>query len=125
MDLQASPSKGTPAHRPRDHGPDPAHGKGEPQLGVRTGQGCAPGLGRHRLGHHDPYHPSSGGPRAALRRSGPTWRQFLSAQAKGTGACDFFCDETVLLKTLYVLVFLHIETRRILGVGVSANPDGT
>jgi len=40
-------------------------------------------------------------------------------------ACDFFTVETVFLKTLYVLVFLHIETRRILGVGVSANPDGT
>jgi hypothetical protein len=32
--------------------------------------------------------------------------------------------ETVFLKTLYVLVFLHIQTRRILGIGVSANPDG-
>jgi hypothetical protein len=30
----------------------------------------------------------------------------------------------VFLKTFYVLVFLHIQTRRILGVGVSANPDG-
>ena len=40
-------------------------------------------------------------------------------------ACDFFTVETVFLKTLHVLVFLHIETRRILGVGVSANPDGT
>jgi hypothetical protein len=60
----------------------------------------------------------------APRRDGPTWRQFLSAQAKGIVACDFFCVETVLLKTLYVLVFLHIETRRILRIGVSANPDG-
>ena len=60
----------------------------------------------------------------APRRDGPTWRQFLSAQAKGIVACDFFTVETVFLKTLYVLVFLHIETRRILGVGVSANPDG-
>jgi hypothetical protein len=61
----------------------------------------------------------------APRRGGPTWRQFLAAQAKGIVACDFFTVETVFLKTLYVLVFLHIETRRILGVGVSANPDGT
>ncbi len=61
----------------------------------------------------------------APRRGGPTWREFLSAQAKGIVACDFFCVETVFLKTLYVLVFMHIETRRILGVGVSANPDGT
>lgn len=61
----------------------------------------------------------------APRRDGPTWRQFLSAQAKGIVACDFFCVETALLKTLYVLVFMHIQTRRILRVGVSANPDGT
>jgi transposase InsO family protein len=60
----------------------------------------------------------------APRRGGPTWRQFLSAQARGIIACDFFCVETVFLKTLYVLVFMHIQTRRILGVGVSANPDG-
>lgn len=33
--------------------------------------------------------------------------------------------ETVFLKTLYVLVFMQIETRRILGIGVSANPNGT
>ena len=61
----------------------------------------------------------------APRRDGPTWRQFLSAQANGIVACDFFTVETVFLKTLYVLVFMHIETRRIVGVGVSANPDGT
>ncbi|MGH2656091.1 MAG: integrase core domain-containing protein [Actinomycetota bacterium] len=59
----------------------------------------------------------------APRRIGPTWRQFLAAQAKGIVACDFFCVETALLKTLYVLVFMHIRTRRILGVGVSANPN--
>ena len=31
----------------------------------------------------------------------------------------------MFLKTLYVLVFIHVETRRILGVAVSANPNGT
>ncbi len=61
----------------------------------------------------------------APRRDGPTWRQFLSVQAKGIVACDFLTVETVFLKTLYVLVFMHIRSRRILGVGVSANPDGT
>ena len=60
----------------------------------------------------------------APRRDGPSWRQFLSAQAKGIVACDFFTVETVFFKTLYVLVFMHIQTRRILGVGVSANPNG-
>jgi transposase len=61
----------------------------------------------------------------APRRDGPTWRQFLAAQAKGIVACDFFTVETVFLKTLYVMVFMHVQTRRILGVGVSANPNGT
>src|SRR6266498_2763419 len=61
----------------------------------------------------------------APRRDGPTWREFLAAQARGIVACDFFTVETVFLKTLYVLVFMHIRTRRILGVGVSANPNGT
>ena len=61
----------------------------------------------------------------APRRDGPTWREFLSAQARGIVACDFFFVETVFLKTLYVLVFMQIETRRILGVGVGANPNGT
>jgi len=31
----------------------------------------------------------------------------------------------VLLKTLYVLVFMHLQSRRILGIGVSANPNAT
>ncbi len=37
----------------------------------------------------------------------------------------FFSVETVFLKTLYVMVFMHVQTRRILGVGASANPEGT
>ena len=59
----------------------------------------------------------------APRRDGPTWRQFLSAQARGVVACDFFTVETVFLKTLYVLVFMHIETRRILGIGGKRQPE--
>jgi len=61
----------------------------------------------------------------APRRDGPTWREFLAAQAKGIVACDFFTVETAFLKTLYVLVFMHVQTRRIIGIGVSANPNGT
>ena len=34
----------------------------------------------------------------APRRAGPTWRQFLHAQASGILAVDFFHVETVLLK---------------------------
>lgn len=38
----------------------------------------------------------------APRRSGPTWRQFLHAQAAGIVAVDLLHADTVLLKRLYV-----------------------
>ncbi len=56
------------------------------------------------------------------RRTGPTWAEFLSAQAKGLMACDFFHVDTVLLRRLYVLVFIHHETRFVRIAGVTANP---
>jgi putative transposase len=61
----------------------------------------------------------------APRRSGPTWRQFLSAQAHGMIACDFFTVDTVVLKRIYVLVFIEHGTRRLHLAGVTANPSGT
>lgn len=58
----------------------------------------------------------------APRRSGPSWAEFLRAQAKGIVACDFFSVDTVLLRRLYVLVFIELDTRRLHVVGVTANP---
>ncbi|MGH3525065.1 MAG: integrase core domain-containing protein, partial [Mycobacterium sp.] len=60
----------------------------------------------------------------APRRAGPTWRQFLHAQAAGILAVDYFHVDAVLLKRLYVLVFIEHETRRMHLGGVTANPTG-
>ena len=60
----------------------------------------------------------------APRRSGPGWRQFLRAQAAGIVAVDFLHVDTVLLKRIYVLVFIEHGTRRIHIGGVTANPTG-
>jgi putative transposase len=38
-------------------------------------------------------------------------------------ACDFFTVETIRLKTLYVLSFIQLSTRRVVAVGVTAHPD--
>jgi len=38
-------------------------------------------------------------------------------------SCDFFTVETVLLKTLYVLFFIELGTRRVHLAGVTARPD--
>ena len=46
----------------------------------------------------------------APRRSGPTWRQLLHAQAAGILVVDFVHVDTVLLKRLYVLVFIEHGT---------------
>jgi hypothetical protein len=47
----------------------------------------------------------------APRRAGPTWRQFLHAQAAEILAVDFLHVDTVLLKRLYILVFIEHGTR--------------
>jgi hypothetical protein len=56
------------------------------------------------------------------RRSGPTWTEFLATQAKGLMACDFFCVDTIVLRRLYVLVFIHHDTRLVRIAGITSNP---
>ena len=60
----------------------------------------------------------------APRRDGPTWRQFLHAQAAGILAVNFLHVDTVALTRLYVLVFIEHGTRRMHVGGITAHPTG-
>jgi putative transposase len=60
----------------------------------------------------------------APRRMGPTWKQFLTAQARGILAADFVHVDTVLLRRLYALIVIEHGTRRVHLAGITANPDG-
>jgi hypothetical protein len=81
------------------------------KLGIRVGATTIRALlRRHGLG-------------PAPRRLGPTWAQFLRVQAEGIVACDFFTVETIRLKTLHVLFFIQLSTRRVVATEVTAHPD--
>jgi putative transposase len=57
------------------------------------------------------------------RRSGPTWKQFLTAQARGILAVDFVHVDTVLLRRVYALIVIEHGTRHVHLAGITANPD--
>jgi putative transposase len=46
------------------------------------------------------------------RRTGPTWKQFLTAQARGIIAVGFVHVDTVLLRRVYALIVIEHGTHR-------------
>ncbi len=60
----------------------------------------------------------------APRRTGPTWKQFLTAQARGIIAVGFVHVDTILLRRLYALIIIEHGTRRVHLAGITAHPGG-
>ena len=59
----------------------------------------------------------------APQRGRSTWRTFLNHYREHVLACDFFTIETIWLKTVYVLFFIELGTRRVLLADCTTNPD--
>jgi len=62
------------------------------------------------------------GPDPSGRRFGITWREFISTQARSILATDFLTVDTALLRRLYVLFFIELDTRRVHLAGVTSHP---
>ena len=60
----------------------------------------------------------------ASRRPGPTWKQFLAAQARGLLAAGFVHVDTVLLRRVYALIVIEHGSRRVHLAGITSNPGG-
>ncbi|CAA9225304.1 MAG: hypothetical protein AVDCRST_MAG93-629, partial [uncultured Chloroflexia bacterium] len=59
-------------------------------------------------------------PERAMR--GSSWRTFLGHYREQMVACDFFTVETAWLKTLYVLFFIEVGSRRVHMAGCTPSP---
>jgi transposase InsO family protein len=60
----------------------------------------------------------------APRRSGPTWRQFLTSQAHAILAVDFLHIDTITVRRLYALIVVEHGSRRAHLAGITAHPTG-
>ena len=112
MGLHEPSASGTPVHGSRD--PQARHpiATDNPTWGHRRVQGELIKLG-HRIASSTVWqilHDAEIDP--APRRTGPTWKQFLTAQARGILAADFVHVDTVFLRRIYALIVIEHGTRR-------------
>ena len=64
------------------------------------------------------------GPAPVRSCKGPSWVEFLKAQAAGTVAVDFFSVDSVTLSRVYVLFLIEVDTRRVHLLGITQHPTG-
>ncbi len=121
---------GTTRSPPVGPGPPPGpsrwwfFGQGEPDVGLssdprgafHSGVGLAPSSVWNILQRH--------GMDPSPDRAGPTWGGLVRAQAATTLACDFFTVDTVLLRRIYVLFFLELDTDGVYVTGGTAHSNG-
>jgi hypothetical protein len=122
VDLRQAAHTWPATDRPADRRPRPSDGQGERPVGLRADLRGA-SQARHLGGcHHRKDAAATTRPGSGATALGPTWGQFLRAQAEGVVACDLFTVETIRRKTLHVLFFVQLSTRRVVAAGVTAHP---
>ena len=114
---------GRPSLDKRDRGADLPPGEGEPALGLSPDRRGAEEARRHRVEDERRYGPAPSRSPTGSRRDGPTWSEFLSGQAKGIVATDFFHVDTVLLRRYHVLFVIELERRVVHVLGATTNPN--
>jgi putative transposase len=124
VDLSAPPA-GTARHRPAIRTLVVAMARDNPTWGYRRVHGELLGLGRRVAASTVWEILRAAGIDPAPQRSGPTWQQFLTAQAKSILAVDFLHVDSVFGRRFYVLFFLHHDTRRVHLAGVTGQPTAT
>jgi putative transposase len=119
---QPTPSR-TTVHGNHDQEARHSHRHGQSDVGHRRVQGELVKLGHPMAASTVWQILRDAGIDPAPRRTGPTWKQFLTAQARGILAVDFVHVDTVLLRRIYALIVIEHSTRRVHLAGITANPD--